>query len=85
MYSQEGAEALTASMLHILQTAEMVRQCGPARQQSGIENARQPGRQNENWQASQQGRGFLANGRQAARQETGQFNIETSNMFADFC
>jgi hypothetical protein len=84
-YSQEGAEALTSSMLHILQTAGMVRQRGSARQPSEIENDRQPGRQNENWQAGQQGRGFLANGRQAARQETGQFEIQTSNMFADFC
>ena len=81
MYSQEGAEALTASMLHILQTAGMVRQRGSARQQSRIESAGLP----ENWQTSQQGRGFLANSRQAARQEPDQFNIETSNMFADFC
>ena len=85
MYSQEGAEALTASMLHILQTAGMVRQRGSARQLSVTKNAGQPRQQNENWQAGKQGRGFLANSRQAARQETGQFEIETSNMFADFC
>ena len=90
MYSQEGAEALTASMLHILQTAGMVRQRGPvqhpaARPQNETEPARQPGQQNENWQTSQQGRGFLANPRQATRQQTGQFEIETSNMFTDFC
>ena len=92
MYSQEGAEALTASMLHILQTAGMVRQRGPvqnaaAGQQNENESeaARQPGQQNGNWQASQQGRGFLANGRQAARQVSGQVEIETGNMFADFC
>ena len=90
MYSQEGAEALTASLLHILQTAGMVRQRGPvqnsaASQQNVMENGRQPGQQNENWQASQQGRGFLANGRQAVRQEPGHFEIQTSNMFADFC
>ena len=87
MYSQEGAEALTASML---QTAGMVRQRGPARhsatrQQTETKNAGQPGQQNENWQAGQQGRGFLANGRQAARQDSSQFEIQTSNMFADFC
>ena len=90
MYSQDGVEALTASMLHILQTAGMVRQRGPvqhpaARQQNETEPARQPGQQTENWQASQQGRGFLANPRQAARQQTGQFEIETNNMFMDFC
>ena len=92
MYSQEGAEALTTSMLHILQTAGMVRQRGPvqnaaAGQQNENESeaARQPGQQNGNWQASQQGRGFLANGRQAARQVSGQVEIETGNMFADFC
>ena len=90
MYSQEGAEALTARMLHILQTAAMLRQRGPARhsatrQQTETKNAGQPGQQNENWQAGQQGRGFLANGRQAARQDSSQFEIQTSNMFADFC
>ena len=56
-----------------------------ARQLSVTENTGQPRQQNENWQAGKQGRGFLANSRQAARQETGQFEIQTSNMFADFC
>ena len=64
----------------------MVRQRGPARhsatrQQTETKNAGQ----NENWQAGQQGRDFLANGRQAARQDSSQFEIQTSNMFADFC
>ena len=74
----------------LLQTAAMVRQRGPTRhsatrQQTETKNAGQPGQQNKNWQAGQQGRGFLANVMQATRQDSSQFEIQTSNMFADFC
>ena len=69
MYSQDGVEALTASMLHILQTAGMVRQRGPvqhpaARKQNETEPARQPGQQTENYlQASRAGASWPTPGR----------------------
>ena len=88
MYSQEGAEALTKSLLTIFHTAGMVRR--PERW--SLPSSSSPSSaSSEEWSGPRTGRGFQRenrgnNGnRQGNRGNNGQFQIPVKNMFQNFC
>ena len=78
MYSQQGAEALTQSLLTICHKSGMVRR--PDRW--SLPSSRSS---SEQWSAPRAGRGFRSNNGGRNRGNNGQFEIPINNRFRNFC
>ena len=75
MYSQQGAQAFTSSLINIMGQAGLVRKEEQKQQRPTASSRR--------WEVPRGARGFQAN--QSTRGKTQEFQIPTSNRFEVFC
>ena len=85
MYSQQGAEALTQSLLTIFHKAGMVRRPERWNLSSISSSPSSSSPSSEQWAAPRTGRGFRSNNGGRNRRNNGQFEIPINNRFQNFC